>query len=225
MEGECGAAPAPEKPSGAAPTPTPAPAPARRRRKAAKKRKEAAAAIPRGRPKSGRVWKDPGKKRFSHMIQDKALRTSWARKMKERQEKKLVQDLARQLQEGKQREREGRVAESGRDQRLSTSVRTKPRVSACIPRVGAVALLPAGCLPHKPHRPPFSRASGTVNSLSSCQIQAATVTCCESLSRNKLAQSVQASCRGGEKRCWLGFVQQISRLGRCRSRCCSRAVP
>ncbi|NXX39348.1 CCD86 protein, partial [Tricholaema leucomelas] len=40
------------------------------------------------------------------MIQDKALRSSWARKMKERQEKKLVQDLARQLQEGKQRERE-----------------------------------------------------------------------------------------------------------------------
>ncbi|XP_050754227.1 coiled-coil domain-containing protein 86 [Gymnogyps californianus] len=108
MEGECGPAPGPEEPNGAAPTPTPAPAPARRRRKAAKKRKEAAAAaaIPRGRPKSGRVWKDPGKKRFSHMIQDKALRTSWARKMKERQEKKLVRDLARQLQEGKQRERE-----------------------------------------------------------------------------------------------------------------------
>ncbi|KAM9223368.1 coiled-coil domain-containing protein 86 [Leptosomus discolor] len=82
--------------------------PAPRRRKTSKKRKEgaAAAAIPRGRPKSGRVWKDPGKKRFSHMIQDKALRTSWARKLKERQEKKLVRDLARQLQEGKQRERE-----------------------------------------------------------------------------------------------------------------------
>ncbi|NXI44902.1 CCD86 protein, partial [Galbula dea] len=40
------------------------------------------------------------------MIQDKALRSSWARKLKERQEKKLVQDLARQLQEGKKRERE-----------------------------------------------------------------------------------------------------------------------
>ncbi|NWQ83025.1 CCD86 protein, partial [Columbina picui] len=40
------------------------------------------------------------------MIQDRALRSSWARKMKERQEKKLVQDLARQLQEAKQRERE-----------------------------------------------------------------------------------------------------------------------
>ncbi|NXG49740.1 CCD86 protein, partial [Psilopogon haemacephalus] len=40
------------------------------------------------------------------MVQDKALCSSWARKMKERQEKKLVQDLARQLKEGKQRERE-----------------------------------------------------------------------------------------------------------------------
>ncbi|XP_075282313.1 coiled-coil domain-containing protein 86 [Opisthocomus hoazin] len=110
MVGESGAAPGPdpEESGGAAPVPAPATVPARRRRKAAKKRKEAAAVvtIPRGRPKSGRVWKDPGKKRFSHMIQDKALRTSWARKMKERQEKKLVQDLARQLQEGKWRERE-----------------------------------------------------------------------------------------------------------------------
>ncbi|NXN95069.1 CCD86 protein, partial [Rhinopomastus cyanomelas] len=42
------------------------------------------------------------------MIQDKALRSTWARKMKERQEKKLVQDLARQLQEEKQREKEER---------------------------------------------------------------------------------------------------------------------
>ncbi|XP_051633118.1 coiled-coil domain-containing protein 86 [Manacus candei] len=108
MEGENGGTPGsgsgatPEGSSGAAP----AAGPARRRRKGAKKRQETVAAIPRGRPKSGRVWKDPGKKRFSHMIQDKALRTSWARKMKERQEKKLVRDLARQLEEGKRRERE-----------------------------------------------------------------------------------------------------------------------
>ncbi|NXV72307.1 CCD86 protein, partial [Atlantisia rogersi] len=40
------------------------------------------------------------------MVQDKALHTSWARKMKERQERKLVRDLARQLQEGKRKERE-----------------------------------------------------------------------------------------------------------------------
>ncbi|KAM7035057.1 coiled-coil domain-containing protein 86 [Acridotheres tristis] len=106
MEGENGATPGPgatpEGPSGAAS----APAAARRRRKGGKKRQEAVIAIPRGKPKSGRVWKDPGKKRFSHMIQDKALRTSWARKMKERQERKLVRDLARQLEEAKQREKE-----------------------------------------------------------------------------------------------------------------------
>ncbi|XP_068800289.1 coiled-coil domain-containing protein 86 [Struthio camelus] len=90
---------------GEAPGAAAAPAPARPARRAAKGRKEATA-IPRGRPKSGRVWKDPGKKRFSHMIQDKPLRTSWEQKMKERHERKLVKDLARQLQEGKQRERE-----------------------------------------------------------------------------------------------------------------------
>ncbi|KAM9148180.1 coiled-coil domain-containing protein 86 [Pangshura tecta] len=82
-----------------------APAPALQRRNPAKKGKEAPA-IAKGKPKSGRVWKDPGKKRFSHMIQDKPFRTSWERKMKERQEKKIVKDFARHLQEEKQRERE-----------------------------------------------------------------------------------------------------------------------
>ncbi|XP_021256869.1 coiled-coil domain-containing protein 86 [Numida meleagris] len=118
MEG-CGAAaaPGPEGPSGegsvpalcqtSAAGPVPEVLQAAARRKAAKKKKkEAAVAIPRGRPKSGRVWKDPGRKRFSLMVQDKPLRTSWERKLKERQEKKLVRDLVRQLQEAKQRERE-----------------------------------------------------------------------------------------------------------------------
>ncbi|XP_012429464.5 coiled-coil domain-containing protein 86 [Taeniopygia guttata] len=110
MDGENGGTPG----SGPGPGATPegpgaaasAPAAARRRRKGVKKRQEAVVTIPRGKPKSGRVWKDPGKKRFSHMIQDKALRSSWARKMKERQERKLVRDLARQLEEAKQREKE-----------------------------------------------------------------------------------------------------------------------
>ncbi|XP_062974795.1 coiled-coil domain-containing protein 86 [Elgaria multicarinata webbii] len=70
-----------------------------------KKLKEAPA-IPKGKPKSGRVWKDRCKKRFSHMTKDKPLRTSWKHKMKERQEKKLVKDFARQLEEEKRRERE-----------------------------------------------------------------------------------------------------------------------
>ncbi|XP_048341628.1 coiled-coil domain-containing protein 86 isoform X2 [Sphaerodactylus townsendi] len=78
----------------------------------AKKRKEVevTVVIPKGKPKSGRVWKDPGKKRFSHMIQDKPLHTSWERKMKVRQEKKAVKDFVRQLEEEKQREREAPLA-------------------------------------------------------------------------------------------------------------------
>ncbi|XP_008157810.2 coiled-coil domain-containing protein 86 [Eptesicus fuscus] len=62
--------------------------------------------IPKGKPKSGRVWKDRAKKRFSQMVQDKPLRTSWQRKMKERQERKLARDFARHLEEEKERRRQ-----------------------------------------------------------------------------------------------------------------------
>uniref|UniRef100_A0A8C8S6E9 Coiled-coil domain-containing protein 86 n=1 Tax=Pelusios castaneus TaxID=367368 RepID=A0A8C8S6E9_9SAUR len=99
-----GQAAAPAEP-GCGDTLGPVPALALHGRKQTKKDKEPVV-VPRGKPKSGRVWKDPGKRRFSHMIQDKPLRTSWARKMKERQEKKGVLDFARHLQEEKQRERE-----------------------------------------------------------------------------------------------------------------------
>ncbi|CAH6793762.1 coiled-coil domain-containing protein 86 [Phodopus roborovskii] len=70
------------------------------------KEKEELPVIPKGKPKSGRVWKDRSKKRFSQMVQDKPLRTSWQRKMKERQEKKLAKDFARHLEEEKQRRRQ-----------------------------------------------------------------------------------------------------------------------
>ncbi|XP_028633341.1 coiled-coil domain-containing protein 86 [Grammomys surdaster] len=74
---------------------------------AAKKlKKEDLPVIPKGKPKSGRVWKDRSKKRFSQMVQDKPLRTSWQRKMKERQERKLAKDFARHLEEEKQRRRQ-----------------------------------------------------------------------------------------------------------------------
>ncbi|XP_027973895.1 coiled-coil domain-containing protein 86 isoform X1 [Eumetopias jubatus] len=62
--------------------------------------------IPKGKPKSGRVWKDRSKKRFSQMVQDKPLHTSWQRKMKERQERKLAKDFARHLKEEKEKRRQ-----------------------------------------------------------------------------------------------------------------------
>ncbi|XP_075073406.1 coiled-coil domain-containing protein 86-like [Mixophyes fleayi] len=62
--------------------------------------------IPQGKPKSGRVWKDPNKKRFSSMVKDRPLRTSWEVKMKERREKKLLKSLAQQLKDEKQREKD-----------------------------------------------------------------------------------------------------------------------
>ncbi|CAO2584731.1 Coiled-coil domain-containing protein 86 [Lemmus lemmus] len=74
------------------------------------KEKEELPVIPKGKPKSGRVWKDRSKKRFSQMVQDKPLRTSWQRKMKERQEKKLTKDFARHLEEEKQRRRQEKKA-------------------------------------------------------------------------------------------------------------------
>ncbi|KAB0390689.1 hypothetical protein E2I00_018322, partial [Balaenoptera physalus] len=71
-----------------------------------KPKKEEVPKIPKGKPKSGRVWKDRSKKRFSQMVQDKPLRTSWQQKMKDRQERKQTKDFARHLQEEKERRRQ-----------------------------------------------------------------------------------------------------------------------
>ncbi|XP_008046292.1 coiled-coil domain-containing protein 86 [Carlito syrichta] len=70
-----------------------------------KEEKEALPVIPKGKPKSGRVWKDRSKKRFSQMIQDKPLRTTWQQKMKVRQERKLAKAFAQHLEEEKERRR------------------------------------------------------------------------------------------------------------------------
>ncbi|KAG8505730.1 Coiled-coil domain-containing protein 86 [Galemys pyrenaicus] len=71
-----------------------------------KLKKEEVPVIPKGKPKSGRVWKDRSKKRFSQMVQDKPLRSSWQRKMQDRQERKLAKDFARYLEEEKARRRQ-----------------------------------------------------------------------------------------------------------------------
>ncbi|XP_076972207.1 coiled-coil domain-containing protein 86 [Tamandua tetradactyla] len=88
-----------EKPGGSS-----AHAPASKKLK--KEEKEMVPMIPKGKPKSGRVWKDLSKKRFSQMVQDKPLRTSWQRKMEERQERKLAKDFARHLEEEKEKRRQ-----------------------------------------------------------------------------------------------------------------------
>lgn len=51
--------------------------------------------------------------RFSQMVQDKPLRTSWQRKMKDRQERKLAKDFARHLEEERERLRQVRGRPAG----------------------------------------------------------------------------------------------------------------
>ncbi|CAJ1052354.1 coiled-coil domain-containing protein 86 [Xyrichtys novacula] len=63
-------------------------------------------AVPLGKPKSGRVWKDRNKQRFSAVVRDKQLCTSWEKKMEAKREKQLVQQYSSQLKEEKARQKE-----------------------------------------------------------------------------------------------------------------------
>ncbi|XP_051940688.1 coiled-coil domain-containing protein 86 [Hippocampus zosterae] len=74
----------------------------RRQRKSVK----AAVAIPLGKPKSGRVWKDRNKQRFSALVRDASLCTSWKKKMQAKREKQLVQKYSSQLKEQKAQAKE-----------------------------------------------------------------------------------------------------------------------
>ncbi|KAL1023562.1 hypothetical protein UPYG_G00042420 [Umbra pygmaea] len=62
--------------------------------------------IPLGKPKSGRVWKDRNKQRFSVLVRDKILCTSWEKKMEAKREKDLLKKYSQQLKEDKAREKE-----------------------------------------------------------------------------------------------------------------------
>lgn len=62
--------------------------------------------IPLGKPKSGRVWKDRNKQRFSALVRDKSLCTSWEKKMEAKQEKQRVKKYALQLKQDKAKEKE-----------------------------------------------------------------------------------------------------------------------
>lgn len=62
--------------------------------------------VPLGKPKSGRVWKDRNKQRFSALLRDKPLRTSWEKKMEAKREKQLVKKYHQQLKDEQAREKE-----------------------------------------------------------------------------------------------------------------------
>lgn len=62
--------------------------------------------IPLGKPKSGRVWKNRNKQRFSAVVRDKQLCSSWEKKMEAKREKDLVKQYSLQLKEDKAREKE-----------------------------------------------------------------------------------------------------------------------
>ncbi|XP_053713074.1 coiled-coil domain-containing protein 86 [Synchiropus splendidus] len=62
--------------------------------------------VPLGKPKSGRVWKDRNKKRFSSLLRDKPLCSSWEKKMQAKREKELVKQYSMQLKAEKDRQKE-----------------------------------------------------------------------------------------------------------------------
>ncbi|XP_070832655.1 coiled-coil domain-containing protein 86 [Chaetodon trifascialis] len=62
--------------------------------------------IPLGKPKSGRVWKNRNKQRFSALVRDKPLCSSWEKKMAAKREKDLVKQYSLQLKEEKARQKE-----------------------------------------------------------------------------------------------------------------------
>ncbi|XP_061586462.1 coiled-coil domain-containing protein 86 [Cololabis saira] len=63
-------------------------------------------AVPLGKPKSGRVWKDRNKQRFSALVRDKPLNSSWEKKMAAKREKQLLKQYSVKLTEEKARQKE-----------------------------------------------------------------------------------------------------------------------
>ncbi|XP_034087122.1 coiled-coil domain-containing protein 86 [Gymnodraco acuticeps] len=63
-------------------------------------------AIPLGKPASGRVWKDRNKQRFSALLRDKPLCSSWEKKMAAKREKEQVKQYTSQLKDEKIKQKE-----------------------------------------------------------------------------------------------------------------------
>ncbi|XP_012524838.1 coiled-coil domain-containing protein 86 [Monomorium pharaonis] len=63
--------------------------------------------VPRGKPKSGRIWKEE-KTRFSSIIKTRGLRLSLAKKQKLREDMKRVKEMSRAIKARKQEEKEAK---------------------------------------------------------------------------------------------------------------------
>ncbi|XP_033329270.1 coiled-coil domain-containing protein 86 [Megalopta genalis] len=72
-----------------------------------KKKKEQQPQIPKGKPKSGRVWKEE-KKRFSSIIKTRGIRLSFEKKQKLREDLKRVKELSRSIKAEKNAQKEAK---------------------------------------------------------------------------------------------------------------------
>lgn len=68
-------------------------------------KKETSEAIPRGKPKSGRVWKNP-RTRFSSIIKTKGIRSSFEKRKAVKEEMNRVREASKAIIAEKQKEKE-----------------------------------------------------------------------------------------------------------------------
>ncbi|XP_043588704.1 coiled-coil domain-containing protein 86 [Bombus pyrosoma] len=84
-----------------------------------KKEKSFEQQIPKGKPKSGRIWKEQ-KKRFSSIVKTRGIRLSFDKKQKLREDLKHVKEMSRAIKAEKQAEKEAK-----KERRRANLKRTK----------------------------------------------------------------------------------------------------
>ncbi|XP_076644563.1 coiled-coil domain-containing protein 86 [Halictus rubicundus] len=72
-----------------------------------KKEKKQIPEVPRGKPKSGRIWKEQ-KKRFSSIVKTRGIRLSFEKKQKLRDDLKRVKEMSRSIKAQKNAEKEAK---------------------------------------------------------------------------------------------------------------------